>query len=71
MITDTGFGLLGKFTMANDEPPGLEAGEVIPIYFAGHDVPLMVTVTKIILLETGRRQITFSTPLITRIDPPA
>jgi hypothetical protein len=71
MRTDLGFELIGKFTMPNDEPPGLEGGNVIAVYFAGQETPLMVTVTKVVALDNGRRQITFATPLIMRIDPPA
>jgi hypothetical protein len=70
MRTELGFELTGKFTMPADEPPGLEGGHVISVYLDGHESPIRAVVTKVVAIDDGRRQITFCTPAVVRIEPP-
>lgn len=63
---EIGFELQGRFTMDAADPPGFEGGEVVPVYFEGHEQPVNVTVTKSIIVD-GRRLVTFCTPMVIKI----
>lgn len=63
---ELGFELQGRFTMDAAEPPGFEGGEVMPVYFEGHEHPVNVTVTKSTVSDSTRT-VTFCTPLIVKI----
>jgi len=68
MKTELGFELLGRFRMPNDEPPGLEGGQVIAVSFGNVVVPCIVIKA---VVDGDDRVISFATPMVTAIAPPA
>ncbi|MEH2476253.1 hypothetical protein V1281_002578 [Nitrobacteraceae bacterium AZCC 2161] len=67
MKTATGFEMQGRFRMPNDEPPGLEGGQVVRLFFGGATEPVACTVTKVFVYG-DERVVSFVTPLVTRIE---